>query len=118
MGCRHQTKIRMLLFPGTQWPELSAFQHPQQFGLQCHGHIANLIQKQGAAVGLGQQAFFGLVGTGEGTLGVTEQLTLQQGVRDGGTVDHHQRPTGTVGHIVNAPGHHIFATTGFALNQH
>jgi len=118
MGSRHQPEVGVLFIPGAQGAELAAFQYPQQFGLQGHGHVTDFIQEQGAAIGLGQQTFFGLVGAGEGAFGVAEQFALQQGVRDGGAVDHHQRTIRPVGHVVDAPGDHVFAAAGFALDQH
>ena len=118
MGCRYQPEVGVLFIPGTQGAELAAFQHPQQFRLQGHGHVADFIQEQGAAVGPGQQAFLGLVRPGEGTLGVAEQFAFQQAVRDGGTVDHHHGAVGPVRHVVDPPGNDVFATAGFALDQH
>ena len=38
-------------------PDLAIFQHPQQPGLQGERHIADLVEKQGAAVGLHDQPF-------------------------------------------------------------
>lgn len=72
MGGRDQSKIRVLFLLSSEWAEASAFQHPQQFGLQSHGHVADLIQEQGAAIRLRQQAFLGSVGTGKRTLGMAK----------------------------------------------
>ena len=89
MGGRDQSKIRVLFLLSSKWAEASAFQHPQQFGLQSHGHVADLIQEQGAAIRLRQQTFLGSVGTGKRTLGMAKKFTFQQRVRDGGAIDHH-----------------------------
>src|SRR5690606_27794530 len=45
MGCRYQSEIRVMFVPGTQGAELAAFQYPQQFRLQGHGHVADFIQE-------------------------------------------------------------------------
>ncbi len=62
VGGRYQPKIRMLFLAGPQRAELTTFQHPEQFRLQCHGHVTDFIQEQSAAVGLRQKPLLVLVG--------------------------------------------------------
>ena len=65
----------------------------QQLGLQAQGHGVELVEEQGAAVGLFEQA--GLVrGVGVGALDRTEQDAFQQVFRDGGAVDRDERMPG------------------------
>jgi len=53
-------------------------QHPQQLGLQRQGHVADLIEQQGTAVGGLEQAHPVAIGAGEGALAVAKQFALQQ----------------------------------------
>src|SRR5580658_3138233 len=47
-------------------------QGAQQLGLQIERELADLVEKDGAALGRNQQTVFGAVGPGEGTLYVAE----------------------------------------------
>ncbi|MNH11809.1 hypothetical protein D3C79_713330 [compost metagenome] len=96
MGRGDEAKIGVALLLGAERPVAAGLEHPQQLGLHGGGHVAHLIQEQGAAVGLGHQP--GLVGqgAGEGPLLVTEQLALDQVLRDGGAVDGDEGFAGTI----------------------
>lgn len=75
----------------------------QQFGLQAQGHGVELVEEQGAAVGLFEQA--GLVrGVGVGALDRTEQDAFQQVFRDGGAVDRDERMPGAAAGRVDGLG--------------
>ena len=62
-------------------------QYPQQFCLEYDIQIADLVQKDAAALGQLEFAGLGLLGPGEGPFFIAEQLALQQGAGDGGAVD-------------------------------
>ena len=47
-----------------------------------------------------------------------KQFAFQQGRRNGGTVDFHQRFIFAQTHLVNGTGNNLFPCTGFAKNQH
>ena len=66
-------------------------QHAQQAGLRLHRHVADLVEKQRAALGLLEAADRARVGAGEGALLVAEQLALDQIARDRGHVDGDER---------------------------
>ena len=51
------------------------------------GGLAHLVEEEGSAVGLLEQARPIAVGAGEGAPGVAEELALEQGVREGRAVD-------------------------------
>jgi hypothetical protein len=71
---------------------LALLQHPQQPGLGLHRHVADLVEKQGSALGLLEAAGKALGGAGKGTLFVAEQLRFDEFARDGGHVDGDERP--------------------------
>ena len=64
-------------------------QHPQQLGLHGQAHGVQLVQEQGAPVGLLKVT--GLVlAAGKAALGRAEEQTFDQRLRDGGAVDGHE----------------------------
>ena len=61
---------------------------PKELGLHVHGHLADLVQKQGAVVGgLKEALLAGSIGPGEGTAFIAKEFRLKQAGRNGGTVD-------------------------------
>ena len=67
--------------------EMAIAEHAQQPGLQVKWHVANLVEKQRAAVGLLKAATTHGLRTGEGTTLVAEQLGLEQVFRNRRRVD-------------------------------
>ncbi len=92
-------------------------QHPQQFGLQTEGKLAELVQKQGAAVRLLEASHTGLVGAGEGTPLMTEQLAFKQGFRNVGAVHLDERLATARAVEVNVAGYKAFPRAGFSGDQ-
>jgi hypothetical protein len=66
-------------------------QRAQQAGLRLERHVADFVEKQGAARGLLELADLARHGAGESAFLVAEQLAFDQLVRDGGGVDRHER---------------------------
>jgi hypothetical protein len=100
---------------------LALFQHPQQAGLQAEGHLADLVEEQGAAVGrLEQPGVAAAARAGERAFLVAEQLRFQQRLGDRAAV---HRDEGAQGGAVRALavdglGHQLLAAAGLALDQH
>ncbi len=69
-------------------------QEAQQLGLQRQRHVADLVEKQRAAVGELELAGRLPHRAGEGALLVAEQLALEQRFRDGRAVDRDERLAG------------------------
>ena len=61
--------------------------------------------------------FFATARVGEGALLVAEQLTLQQGVRQGGAVQADERRLGARAIVVNGLGQYFLAGSALALNE-
>ena len=78
VGCGDESNVDLGRFVGAEWGDLAALKHPQQFGLQRHRHLADLIQEQGAAMRLEEATFSARAGAGKGAAQVTEELRLEK----------------------------------------
>jgi len=69
-----------------------ALEDAQQLGLQLERQLADLVEKDRAAIGRLECALPGRVRAGERTALVTEQLALEQRRRKRSAVDDDERP--------------------------
>ena len=97
---------------------LQAFvlEHPQQLHLGRRRHIADLIQKKRALVGLLEPPNAPRLGPGERAPFVTEQFALEQRLRDGRAIDGDERRFGAMAVLVNGPRDEFLAGPRFALD--
>jgi hypothetical protein len=72
--------------------DLALLQRPQELGLDRQRQLADLVEHQRAAVGLGEEAAARADRAGERAADVTEQLGLGQVGRQRRAVEPHQRP--------------------------
>ena len=70
--------------------EFFLLQDAQQLGLQVHGHLANFVQEDGAAVGLFKQTFVLFQSASKSALLVTEQHVFDQVLWHGRAVEGHE----------------------------
>ena len=70
----------------------------------------DLVEKNGAFVGLFEQPVFPLAGAGESALLVAEQFAFQKINRYGGAIDFDKRGFTPVGQMVDGPGHQLLAS--------
>ena len=66
------------------------FEEAQQESLHPQGHLANFIQEDRAAIGELELARLVAIGAGKTSLHVTEELRLEKGLGQSGTVDGHK----------------------------
>ena len=71
--------------------DFSLFENPQQLGLGWQWKLADFIKEQNATVGGLEFSLVIAGGTGEGTLLVAEQLSLDQGLGDAAAIYGDQR---------------------------
>ena len=64
---------------------------PQKFGLKVDRKFADFVEKYGSAFGDGQQSVFGLIGTGERSTDIAEQLAFNQRGDKRAAVDGNER---------------------------
>ncbi len=70
--------------------ELPGLQNPENLGLDRQGEFADFIQKHGAPVGHQKASVFTNGGPGKGAPFMPEEFALQQGLGQGGAIDHHE----------------------------
>ncbi len=117
VGCGHEADVDAFRGGGPHGDELSLLDDPQELCLDRGGDVADLVQEQGAAVGLLQEPLLGGDGAGEGTAHVAEELALQERVRQGRAVDGEEPSPPALAVHVDRPGDELFAGTRFAQDQ-
>ena len=118
IGGSHHAYVDMAGDIAAQALELPLLKHAQQLHLDGCRHVANLIQEDGAGVGLLELARFGGHGAGKGALLVAEQLALHQVFRQRRAIDLHQRPFAPRRVEVNGARDQVLAHAAFAGQQH
>ncbi len=97
--------------------ELALLQHAQQLGLQVERQLADLVEKDGAAIGERKAPLAFLGGSSECPLLMAEEFAFHQGGRDRGTIDGDQRLVTASAGGVNGPGDQFLARAGLTENQ-
>ena len=92
-------------------------QNAEKLGLHCEVHVADLVEKQRAAVGLAEAAGPVMRRPGERAAHMAKQLALQQRRRHRGTVDGNQPSCAARAVGVDAARHDFLAGAGFAGDQ-
>src|SRR5262249_4194884 len=85
--------------------------------LTVQRHLADLVEEQRAAIGQLHQALLRRLGVGECALLVAEQLALEQGLSDRGTVDFHERRIPPRALVVQAARDELLAGAALAVDQ-
>ena len=96
---------------------VALLQGAQELGLHAQRHLADLVEKQRAAVGFDEQALARGAGIGERAARVSEQLAFEQSLRNRRTVDRQKRPLAAAA-IVDRPRDQLLAGAAFAGDQH
>ena len=92
-------------------------QDAQQLDLRARRHLADLVEKQRAALGLLEQAALARFGAGECAALVAEQLAFQQIVRQRAAVDRNERKIAARAQVVERARGQLLAGPGLALHQ-
>ncbi len=98
-------------------PHLAALEGAEELDLERAGHLRDLVQEQGAAVGLLEEAELVHGGAGEGAPHVAEELGLEQGLRHRAAVHGHERARRARAGVVHGLGDDLLARAGLALDQ-
>ena len=92
------------------------FQNAQKLRLKRQRHVADLVEKKGAATGKLDTALARLVGAGEGAFFMAEDLGFEKLGRDRRAIDRHQ-PAATPGGGVDGACHQLLSGAGLAENK-
>jgi hypothetical protein len=98
--------------------ELALLQDAQELGLRFQRKLADLVEKQRAAIRDFEPAAPLLRRAGEGAFFVTEELALDEVTRNRCAVDLDQRALTAVAPLVDRPRDELFAGARLALDQH
>src|SRR5436190_19354396 len=96
---------------------LAVLEHAQQLDLRRWRRLADLVEKKGARGGGREQTFLVLHRAGERSLHVAEELTLEQALGEGTTVDRQERSFRAIRQIVDIARDDLFTRTGFTLDE-
>ena len=92
-------------------------QHAQQLGLQSQRQFADLVEQQGAAIGLLELAGLGAHRTGEGALFVAEENGLEHLLRDRRAVHRDEGRVRAGGKAMDVARHQLLAGAGLAGDE-
>ena len=93
-------------------------EHAQQARLRLQWHVADLIEKQRAALGLLKAPLAQGGGAGEGAALVAKQFRFDQVARNGGHVQRNKGPVAAWAVAVQRLGHQLFAGARCAVDEH
>src|SRR6266568_2230788 len=116
-GCGDHPDIDLFQNRSADPPDLLLLQYAKQLDLEGEGHFADLVQKQGAAVGLFEQPDLVRRGIGECALDMAEQLRLQKVLRDRPAVDRHKRGVLAPAVVMKRPGDQLLAGPRLTQDQ-
>ena len=92
-------------------------QDTKQPRLRLHRHVADLVEEQGAALGLLEASGLTVDRAGEGALLVTEQLRFDELAGNRRHVDGDERTLAAPAEIVEHPGDQLLAASRFARDE-
>ncbi len=98
--------------------EVAVRQHAQKSGLKIKWHVPDLVEEQGAVLGLLEAAAPHGLGAGEGAALVAEQLRFQQVLRDRRGVQGDEGLLRAWAVLVQRARHELLAGARFARDQH
>ena len=117
MGGRHQAHVDLDLALPAQAHQRALLQRAQQLGLHGQRQLANLVQKDGAAVGLLKPARTGCTGAGECAFFIAKQFGLKQRIRNGRAVDLDEGPVAPPAGQVHGAREQLLARARLAQQQ-
>ncbi len=106
------------LVVGAQALDLAFLQHAQELHLEAHGHALDLVEQQGAAVGMLELADPLLGGIGEGADLMAEQLALEQRLGQAAAIDRDEVAFAPLAVVVQAARDELLARSGLADDHH
>src|SRR5262249_52755940 len=97
--------------------ELLGLEHPQELRLHVERELADLVQEQRPALRQLERPLPRRHRTGERASLVTEQLALDERIRDRPAIDHDERPLRTGALRPDGTRQHVFPRAGLSFEQ-
>jgi hypothetical protein len=104
MGGDNQTHVDVMRAAAAQALKLLLLQNAQKFRLQRQWQVPNFVQEESAGIRHFEAAEFLCYGSGESTLLVAKQFTLQQIEGNGSAVQFHEGASTARAQVVNGMG--------------
>ena len=102
----------------TDWHDFLFLQCSKQLGLERQGHLGDLVEQQGAAIGCPHEALAFRIGAGESALAVAEQHGLKHGLGHRRAIDRDERPIGARASRMDEAAEHFLAGPGRPADQY
>ena len=118
VGRRDHPDVDVDVLVAAELGELRVLEDVEQLGLQRRFHLADLVEEDGAGVGLFELADARRGGAGEGALLVAEQLAFEQLTRQRGAVHLDERPVLARRTLVDGARHELLADAALAADEH
>ncbi len=112
MGSGDHPDVDLTGLQRTQGLDLLILQGAEQFALRHQGHVANFVEKEGAVVGVLEQADLILGRPGKGAFDVAEELAFKKGFNEGRTVQGNQGPLGARTQLMQGLGDQLLTGSG------
>src|SRR5262249_50809432 len=109
VGGRDDAGVEGPPFGGPYPARLPRLPGAQQIGLEVEGQLADLVEEEGAAGGLLQQARLRRRRAGERAPRVPEELRLHEARRGRAAVEDHEGTVAPPGSLVDGAGQHLLA---------
>src|SRR6185436_14902782 len=90
----------------------------EELRLEVRAHLADLVQEERAEMGHLHEALLRLLGVGEGARLVSEELALEEILRNGATVELHEGAVPTRAPVVDLPREELLPDPRLALKEH
>src|SRR5262249_1862236 len=114
---RQQTDVYLDRLVAAGAKDLAIFQDAKQLGLERQRHVADLIEKGRAAVGIFKAPLAQPVGAGKGAGLVAEQLVIEQVFVQSGAIHGHERLVLSRAVGVDRLGNQLLTRAGLALDE-
>src|SRR6266567_1012624 len=117
IGRREHPHVARDAPPTPQALDLPFLKNPQQFGLQSHRHIADLVQENGSPLGA-LEAPDARFDSGRDSAFDPEKLRLQKRLRQGSAVDGHEGLVGAIAARMDHARDQLFSGPALARQEH
>ncbi|MCY1222594.1 hypothetical protein D9M72_346920 [compost metagenome] len=117
VGGRDQPHIDPVRMARADRLDLALLHGTQELHLHFERQVADLVEEQGAAVGIDELAGVFFRRAGKGALFVAEENALDQVMRDRATIDGDEGLADPVARRLDGAGHHFLADAGLAFEH-